>query len=77
MSKRPWERFKQACIEEKVAYVSGSVLLWAEISSESCTKLVFIENGGYTLTNGSLTIKKYVKEILNEHFGPFVVILGE
>lgn len=68
--RRPGERFKQACIEEKVAYVGGSVLVWAGISSESRTELVIIENG-------SLTSVRYVEEILNDHVGPFMVNLGE
>ncbi|RVE44324.1 hypothetical protein evm_011048 [Chilo suppressalis] len=68
--RRPGERFKQACIEEKVAYGGGSALVWAGISSESRTELVFIEQG-------SLTSERYVEEILNEHVDPFMVNLGE
>lgn len=66
----PKWRFKQACIEEKVAYGCGYVLVWARISSESRTELVFIENG-------SLTSVRYVEENLNEHAGPFMFNLGE
>lgn len=68
--RRPGERFKQACIEEKVPYGGGSVLVWAGISSASRTELVLIENG-------TLTSERYVEEILNEYAGPFMINLGE
>lgn len=68
--RRPGERYKQACIEEKVAYGGGSILVWAGISSESRTELVLIENG-------TLNAERYVEEILNEHVGPFMSSMGE
>lgn len=68
--RRPGERFMQACIEEKVAYGGGSVLVWAGISAESRTELVLIENG-------TLNGVRYMDEILNEHVGPFMARLGE
>ena len=67
--RRPGERFNQACIEEKVPYGGGSVLVWAGISFESRTELVLIENG-------SLTSVRYVENILNEYVGPFMATLG-
>ncbi|KAL0822490.1 hypothetical protein ABMA28_004544 [Loxostege sticticalis] len=67
--RRPGERYRQACFEEKVPFGGGSIMVWAGISSESRTELVVIENG-------SLTAPRYVKEILNEHVGPFLVNMG-
>lgn len=63
--RRSGERFNQECIEEKVAYGGGSVQVWAGISSEDRTELVLIENG-------TLNSERYVREILNEHVGPFM-----
>lgn len=67
--RRPGERYRQACFEEKVPFGGGSIMVWAGISSESRTELVIIENG-------SLTAPRYVEEILNEHVGPFLVNMG-
>lgn len=68
--RRPGERFKQACIEQKVSYGAGSVLVWAGISSESRIELVLMENG-------TLNGERYMEEILNEHVNPFMVSMGE
>ncbi|CAH3931880.1 unnamed protein product [Pieris brassicae] len=43
--RRPGERYAQCCIAETVAYGGGSCMVWAGISMDAKTELVFIESG--------------------------------
>ena len=68
--RRQGERYAQACIAERVPFVGGSDMEWGGISFEARTELVFIQNG-------TLTVHRYLTEVLEDHAVPFMVILGE
>lgn len=72
--RRPGERFAQCCIQENVAFGGGSCMVWAGISMEAKTELVFIETGGRV---GGLTANRYVEEILADHVVPYAGFVGE
>lgn len=72
--RRPGERYAQCCIRETVAYGGGSCMMWAGISYEEKTELVFIPGGG---RGGGLTAERYIREILQEHVMPQREIYGE
>lgn len=72
--RRPGERFSQCCFAETVAYGGGSVMMWAGISTEGRTELVFVPGGG---RRGGLTAQKYVEDILLEHVVPYAGYIGE
>ncbi|XP_028042690.1 uncharacterized protein LOC114252410 [Bombyx mandarina] len=44
--RRPGERFAQCCFAETVAYGVGSCMMWAGISFDGKTELVFVPGGG-------------------------------
>lgn len=68
--RRPGERYAAVCIDERLPFGGGSVMVWAGISSQARTELVFVRNG-------SLTAHRYITEILEDHAVPFVVIMDE
>lgn len=68
--RRPGERYAQVCIDERLPFGGGSVMVWAGISAEARTELVFIENG-------SLTAHRYITQVLEDHAVPFMITMGE
>lgn len=72
--RRPGERFAQCCFAETVAYGGGSCMMWAGISMEGKTELVFVPSGG---RGGGLTADRYVSDILLEHVIPYAGFIGE
>lgn len=72
--RRPGERYSQCCIEETVAFGGGSCMVWAGISMEAKTELVFIETGRHA---GGLTAERYINEILGDHVIPYAGFVGE
>lgn len=51
------ERYAPVCIDERLPLGCGSIVVWAEISSQARRKVVFIESG-------SLVAQKYIMEVL-------------
>lgn len=72
--RRPGERFAQCCISETVAYGGGSCMMWAGISIQGKTELVFIPGGG---RGGGLTSERYINDILRPHVLPYAELVGE
>lgn len=72
--RRPGERFSQCCFAETVAYGGGSCMMWAGISMEGKTALVFIPGGG---RGGGLTADRYVGDLLLDHVLPYEGFIGE
>jgi transposase len=68
--RRPGERYAPVCIDERLPFGGGSVMVWAGISSEARIDLVFIQNG-------SLTAHRYITEVLEDHVMPFMITVGE
>lgn len=66
--RRPGERFAQCCFAETVSFGGGSCMMWAGISLEGKTELVFIPGGG---RGGGLTAARYVEDILLDHVLPY------
>lgn len=64
------ERYAQACIAERLPFGGGSVMVWAGISSEAHTELVFV-------ANGALNAHRYIEEILQDHVVPYMAFLGD
>ena len=58
------ERYQDACIRQKRAFGSGSVMLWGGISAHGRTPLVII--------NGDLNAHRYLKEVVRLHVLAFV-----
>lgn len=63
------ERYADCTISERISYHGGSVMIWAGISTEARTNLVFVENG-------ALTAHRYIEEILQEVVVPFAPFIG-
>jgi hypothetical protein len=42
--RRPGERYSQCCISPRTGYNGGSIMIWAGISLEAHTDLMFVEN---------------------------------
>lgn len=72
--RRSGERYAQCCFRETVAYGGGSVMVWAGISMEGRTELVFVPGGG---RGGGLTAARYITEILEEHVVPYAGFYDE
>lgn len=72
--RRPGERFAQCCFSETVSYGGGSVMMWAGISIEGKTNLVFVPGGG---RRGGLTAERYVEGILIDHVIPYAGFIGD
>lgn len=72
--RRPGERFSQCCFAETVAYGGGSCMMWAGISLEDKTELVFVPGGG---RGGGLGADGYITNILLEHVVPYAGFVGE
>lgn len=72
--RRPDERFAQCCFRETVAYGGGSCMIWAGISLEGRTALVFVPGGG---RGGGLTADRYITDILLEHVVPYAGFVGD
>lgn len=72
--RRPGERYAQCCIAETVAYGGGSCMMWAGISIEAKTELVFVPGGG---RGGGLTAERYINDILLGHVLPYAGFIGE
>lgn len=72
--KRVWrragERFSACTFSSRLSHNGGSVMVWAGISMEACTDLVFIDEG-------SLTAHRYIEEILADHIVPFAPFIGD
>ncbi|KAL0830028.1 hypothetical protein ABMA28_003486 [Loxostege sticticalis] len=72
--RRPGERFAQCCFAETVAYGGGSCMMWAGISLEGKTELVFVPGGS---RGGGLTADRYITDILTDHVVPYGGFIGE
>lgn len=72
--RRPGERFSQCCFAETVAYGGGSCMMWAGISLESKTELVFVPGGG---RGAGLGADGYITNILLDHVVPYAGFVGE
>lgn len=72
--RRPRERFSQCCFAETVSYGGGSCMVWAGISLEGKTDLVFVPGGG---RRGGLTAVRYIEDILLDHVVPYAGYIGE
>lgn len=72
--RRPGERFAQCCFAETVAYGGGSCMMWAGISFDGKTELVFVPGGG---RGGGLTSDRYISDILLEHVVPYAGYIGD
>lgn len=72
--RRPGERFAQCCFAETTAYGGGSCMMWAGISLEGKTELVFVPGGG---RGGGLTADRYITNILLDHVVPYAGFVGE
>lgn len=64
------ERFADCTISERLSFYGGSVMIWAGISREGRTNLIFVENG-------ALNAHRYIEEILQEAVIPFAPLIGE
>lgn len=69
MLRRPGERYAEVCFDEITSYGGGSVMFWADITSEDRTEVVFIENG-------SLNVRRYITELLIPHAPPTLAVTG-
>lgn len=63
--RRSNERFAECAITELISYHGGSVMVWAGISANARTELLFVENG-------ALNAHRYIEEVLQEAVVPFV-----
>lgn len=72
--RRPGERFAQCCITETVAYGGGSCMVWAGISVDSKTEIVFVPSGG---RGGGLTAERYITGIRRGHVVPYAASIGD
>jgi transposase len=68
--RRPGERYSECCIFPRSGYNGGSIMIWAGISLEAHTDLVFIENG-------AMTSHRYILECVESHVVPYVPFNGE
>lgn len=68
--RRPNERYTDCTISERRSFNGGSVMVWAGISSEAHTELLFVENG-------ALNAHRYVEDILHEAVVPYSHFIGD
>nr|KAH0807783.1 hypothetical protein GEV33_015008 [Tenebrio molitor] len=68
--RRPGERYSQCCISPRTGCNGGSITIWAGISLETYTDLVFVENG-------AMTAHRYVLECVESHVVPYAPFIGE
>lgn len=64
------ERFADCTISERVSYNGGSVMVWAGISRDARTDLIFVENG-------ALNAHRYIDEILQNAVVPYSHFIGD
>jgi len=67
--RRTGERFAECAFSPRLSHGGGSVMVWAGISREAHTELVFVD--------GSLTAHRYIEEILANHVVPFSQNIGD
>lgn len=68
--RRPGERYAACTFVPRVSHNGGSIMVWAGISLEARTELVFVEGG-------SLTAHRYITDILEDHVVPFAPLIGD
>jgi hypothetical protein len=68
--RRPGERYSQCCISPRSGYNGGSIMIWAGISLEAHTDLVFVENG-------AMTAHRYILECVESHVVPYAPFIDE
>lgn len=68
--RRANERFAECTITEIISYRGGSVMVWAGISADSRTEMIFVDNG-------ALNARRYIEDILQEAVVPFAPLIGE
>ena len=66
----PNERFAPVCVAEHDRFGGGSVTVWTGISAQGKTDLQVIDNG-------TLTVLRYVNEILDVYVCPYAGAVGE
>jgi hypothetical protein len=64
------ERYADCTISERVSFNGGSVMVWAGISTNAHTALIFVENG-------AVNAHRYVQNILQEAVVPFSHFIGD
>lgn len=64
------ERYAAVCIHKRLPCRGESVMVWKEITAQTATELVFIENS-------FLPFQTYVTDILEDHATPFVESMRE
>ena len=67
--RRPGEEHHEQCVQQKIAYGGGSIMLWGGMSDRGRTQLVRI--------NGNLNAQRYIAEILTPHVQPFAQQVGQ
>lgn len=64
------ERFVDCTISERVSFNGGSVMVWAGISRDARTDLIFVENG-------ALNAHRYIEDILQNAVVPYSHFIGD
>lgn len=67
--RRQNERYADCTISERVSFRGGSVMVWAGISTEAHTELIFVENG-------AMNAHRYVEDILQDVVVPYSHFIG-
>lgn len=68
--RRQNERFMDCVISERLSFNGGSVMVWAGISREAHTDLIFVENG-------ALNAHRYIEDILQNAVVPYSHFIGD
>lgn len=68
--RRPGERYFECTFSPRTPFHKDSIMVWAGISFQARTELVFVENG-------SLTAHRYIEEILSEYVVPYAPFIGD
>jgi hypothetical protein len=70
--RRPGERYSQCCISPRTGYNGGSIMIWAGISLEAHTDLMFVEKGAMTAHR-----YEYILECVESHVVPYAPFIGD
>jgi hypothetical protein len=67
--RRPGKRYSQCCISPRTRYNGGGIMIWAGISFEAHTDLVFVDNG-------AMTAHRYILECIEPYIVPYAPFIG-